>query len=237
MLVPDNCATAVDRGDAHVTRTDDTYRAFAEHYGCGVLPARVRRPRDKSLAEGTADIVEQWAIAPANEQTWRNVAEPDEYIDERVAWPDSCEMPDYGQTRDERLEEERGGLLPLPPGRFERCEWRRAKVAPDYHVRVDYMHYSVPCALVGRAVDVALTDREVRVFDGGERVASHPRLRGRKGQYSTDPSHMPDAHRAQLSPWSRERFESWADRVGPATGECVRRVLASRVVVACVQRA
>lgn len=231
VLVPDNCATATDRARPGVTKINDTYRRFAEHYGCGVLPARVRRPKDKSLAEGTVNIVEQWAIAPSHETCFRDLAEFGEYLDGRVAWLNAREMPDHGASRDERLLEELPFLLPLPPSRYELCEWRRAKVAPDYHVRVDYMHYSVPFALAGRTVDVGVTDRSVRVMDGGEVVAEHGRLRGRKGQYSTDESHMPPAHRDAGSPWSRERFESWADRVGPSTGACVRRLLDSRAVV------
>ncbi len=59
VLVPDNCATATDRVGSGVTRINDTYRRFAEHYGCGILPACVRKPKDKSLAEGTVNIVEQ----------------------------------------------------------------------------------------------------------------------------------------------------------------------------------
>ena len=231
VLVPDNCATATDRTCPGVTKVNDTYRRFAEHYGCGILPARVRRPRDKSLAEGTVNIVEQWAIAPSREMCFRDLGEFGEYLGGRVAWLNAREMPDHGESRDARLAEELPCLLPLPPARYELCEWRRAKVAPDYHVRVDYMHYSVPFALAGRTVDVGVTDRSVRVMDGGEVVAEHERLRGRKGQYSTDESHMPPAHRDARSPWSRERFESWADRVGPSTGACIRRLLDSRAVV------
>lgn len=231
VLVPDNCATATDRAGSHVTKINDTYRRFAEHYGCGILPARVRKPKDKSSAEGGVNIVEQWVIAPSKEMCFRDLAEINAYIADRVDWIDSRQMAEHGQSRDERLAEEAPHLLPLPCSRFEICEWRRAKVAPNYHVRIDYMHYSVPYALVGRTLDVGVTGEQVRIVDGGEVVASHTRLFGRKGQYSTDEAHMPAAHRDAQSPWSRERFECWADRVGPATGECIRRVLDSHAVV------
>lgn len=69
-------------------------------------------------------------------------------------------------------------------------EWRRCKVSPDYHVQCDYMRYSVPFRLVGRTLDVRLGASSVAVLDGGETVAEHRRLRGRRGQYSTDPAHM-----------------------------------------------
>ena len=231
MLVPDNCATATDRTGSGVTKINDIYRRFAEHYGCGILPARVRKPKDKSLAEGTVNIVEMWAIAPSHEEIFRDLDEFNEYLDDKVNWLNSRKMADYGVSRDDRLLEELPYLLPLPASRYELCEWKRAKVAPNYHVRIDYMHYSVPYTLVGRMVDVGVTDYKVRIMEGGELVAEHKRLRGYKGQYSTYEEHMPPQHKNAKNLWSRERFESWADRIGPATSECIRRHLDSRVVV------
>ena len=48
-------------------------------------------------------------------------------------------------------------MLPLPVQPYERCEWRSAKVGPDYHIVVDYGHYSVPHRLIGIQVDVSFT--------------------------------------------------------------------------------
>lgn len=58
-------------------------------------------------------------------------------------------------------------LMPLPAERYEMREWRSAKVAPDYHVTVDYMHYSVDHSLIGEQVDVKLTSSSVAVMHGG----------------------------------------------------------------------
>ena len=85
VLVPDNCATATDRTCPGVTKVNDTHRSFAEHYGCGILPARVRRPRDKSLAEWTVNIFERWAMAPSREMRFRGLGEFGECLDGRVA--------------------------------------------------------------------------------------------------------------------------------------------------------
>ena len=49
ILVPDNATTATHRkarGDAARFVTD-RYRQMADHYGVAVVPARVRKPRDK----------------------------------------------------------------------------------------------------------------------------------------------------------------------------------------------
>lgn len=60
MWVPDNAATATDRTAPQVTLVNKEYGRFAEHYGAAVVPARVRKPRDKSVAESCVDLVERW---------------------------------------------------------------------------------------------------------------------------------------------------------------------------------
>lgn len=233
MWVPDNAATATDRTNVpRVTLVNEEYGRFADHYGAAIVPARVRKPRDKSVAESCVDLVERWIIGPAGEMTFYTIDEFNEFCAERVAWLNSRPFAAKDGSRDSVFEEEeRMRLMPLPAERYEMCEWRSAKVAPDYHVTVDYMHYSVHHSLIGEQVDVKLTSSAVTVMHGGEVVAAHPRLHGRKGQYSTNAGHMPESHAALGDPWSPERFESWAKRVGPETASAIERVMGSRGIV------
>ena len=54
MLVPDNLKTGVDHTkDWFTPQINRTYREMAEHYNTVVMPARVRKPKDKPGAEGT----------------------------------------------------------------------------------------------------------------------------------------------------------------------------------------
>ena len=53
----------------------------------------------------------------------------------------------------------------------------------------------------------------------GRRIASHRRLTGR-GQPSTQPEHMPHAHRAHAE-WTPSRLIAWAAKTGPATAQVV----------------
>lgn len=215
-----------------VTLVNREYERFAEHYGAAVVPARVRRPRDKSVAESCVDLVERWIIGPSGEMTFYTIDEFNEFCAEKVAWLNSRPFSAKDGSRDSVFdEEERMHLMPLPAERYEMCEWRSAKVAPDYHVTVDYMHYSVDHSLIGEQVDVKLTSSAVTVMHGGEVAAAHPRLHGRKGQYSTNVEHMPENHAALDDPWSPERFASWAMRIGPETASAIDRVLASRAIV------
>lgn len=62
-----------------------------------------------------------------------------------------------------------------------------------------------------------LAQRTVEIFCNGNCIASHIRLTGRPGQYSTVVAHMPESHREYLQ-WNGERFLSWVEQV------CARQV-------------
>lgn len=232
MLVPDNCATATDRGSLYETLLNKDYERFAEHYGCAVVPARVRKPRDKSTAEGTVDLVEKWVIAPSSEMRFYTLDEFNEFCAQRVGWLNSRPFSAKEGSRSSLFDEEEAGqLMPLPAERYEMCRWCYPKVSPDYHVTIDYMHYSVPHSLIGRTLEAKVTASKVIVYDNGEPVCEHVRLTGRKGQYDTFDEHMPANHRDAGSPWSDERFLSWAAKIGPETELAIARVLDSRKIV------
>lgn len=232
MLIPDNCATATDRGSVHETLVNKDYERLAEHYGTAVVPARVRRPRDKSTAEGTVGLVEEWIVAPSSEMRFYTLEEFNEFCAERVAWLNSRPFSAKDGSREELFEaEEAERLQPLPAERYEMCRWCYPVVSPDYHITIDYMHYSVPYALIGRTLEAKVTASKVAVFDGGELICEHRRMTGRKNQYETFDEHMPPNHRDVGSPWSRDRFTSWAAKIGPETKAAIARVLDSRTVV------
>ena len=89
-----------------------------------------------------------------------------------------------------------------------------------FHIAVDGMYYSVPHQYIKDKVDVRVTDTTVEVFYNHDRIASHRRLHGRSGQYSTITAHMPDDHQKYLE-WNGDRFRRWADQIGPNTRKVV----------------
>ena len=88
------------------------------------------------------------------------------------------------------------------------------------------MYYSVPYQYIKNKVDVRMTDTTIEVFYNHDRIASHHRLHGRCGQYSTITEHMPDDHQKYLE-WNGDRFRRWADQVGPNTRKAVDAILTS----------
>lgn len=232
ILVPDQCSTATDRTPIYVTKINETYQDFAEHYSTAVVPARRSRPRDKSVVEGAVSICEQWIIAGLRNQVFFSLAELNEAILEKVGWLNGRSFKERDGSRLSIFEAEEKHLLKaLPHARYEHFEMRQAKVSPDYHVQVDYMRYSVDFNLIKQTLDVRVSDNRIKIYHSGVLVAEHARLYGRKGQFSTVRDHMPPNHQHCVSAWSPERFTKWAKNVGPATEVVIGDILASKVIV------
>lgn len=74
--------------------------------------------------------------------------------------------------RDIFEEHEQHLLADLPTTSWQHTEWKRAKVAPDFHIKVSTVRYSVPHQLVGRTVDVRITGQLLTVLDQGTTKAT-----------------------------------------------------------------
>jgi transposase len=232
LLVPDNLRAGVSKADRYEPALNPAYARLAEHYGTAVVPARVRRPRDKPVVEGSVRFVANQVAAVLRNRRFVGLAELNEAIFDEVAEINARPFQKREDSREIVFARDEVPLLtPLPPIRFELADLRKAKVSPNYHVQVEKNFYSVPSTLIGRSLDVRLTSHTIEVFDGGERVACHARLHGVRGRYQTVASHMPEGHRHRLADWTPQRFEQWAATIGPSTVAAVQAILASRKIV------
>ncbi len=59
-LVPDNLRSAVTSPHRDEPVLNASYQEMATHYGIAILPARVRKPRDKAKVEVAVQLVERW---------------------------------------------------------------------------------------------------------------------------------------------------------------------------------
>lgn len=230
ILVPDNLKTGVMKNAGVEVVLNRAYQELAEHYGTAVLPARVRKPKDKPSVEGTVGIISTWIIAALRGWKFFTLQELNEAIRGKL---EEFHLKPFQKKEGNRLGvflvEEKPLLLPLPPKEFEFAQWRVCTVAYNYHVSPDKMFYSVPYTYIKKKVDVRLTRTMVEVFLDGERIASHARKHGYPGQYSTLPEHMPEDHR-KYTHWNSERFLSWARSIGENTLAVVKAILASRKI-------
>jgi len=227
VLVPDNLKSGVSKACKYEPELNPTYADMAEHYGCAVLPARPRKPRDKAKVEAGVLIAQRWILAVLRHRTFYSLAELNAAIRDCLERLNNRPMRRLKKSRRELFETlDCPNALPLPARPYEYAEWHKAKVNFDYHIEVDDHYYSVPFQLLHERLDIRHTATTVEAFGKGERVAAHARSYV-KGGYTTIKEHMPPRHRAYAE-WSPERFIQWAGKTGEATAHLVEQVLAGR---------
>ena len=83
-LVPDNTKTGVSEASYWDPVLNRSYHELARHYGVAIVPARVRKPRDKPTAENAVRLVERWALAPLRHRQLFSLAEANAALAENV---------------------------------------------------------------------------------------------------------------------------------------------------------
>jgi len=218
LLVPDNTKTAVSKASRYEADLNKTYKEMADHYGCAIVPARPYSATDKAPVETSVQIVERRIIAKLRHSRFLSLEELSEAIHmETEALNDQPFQKQPGNRRSVFIETEQHELMKLPSRRYEYAQFKQAKVGFDYHVALDKAHYySVPYQFAGQQVLVRWTSHTLEVFADGERIACHIRDTDPHRRFITEPSHMPESHRA-VADWSPQRFISWAAKTGTAT--------------------
>jgi transposase len=215
-LVPDNLKAGITTPSRYEPGINRTYQDLADHYGCVVLPTRVRKPRDKAKVEVAVQIIERFVLAKLRNRRFFSLCELNVAILDCVEAINAKIMRRVGKSRRELLEGlDRPALSPLPTTPYSYAEWKRARVAPDYHIEIAGHYYSAPAKLIGETVEARISSATVEVFHKGQRVASHA-FSPVRTRHTTIAEHMPSAHR-RYAEWTPARMMSEAAKVGPAT--------------------
>jgi transposase len=227
MLVPDNCKTAVRHPCRYEPDLNPTYQEMAAHYGMAVIPARVRKPRDKAKVEAGVLLVERWILAALRKRTFFSLAGLNQAIAELLDRLNNRPFRKLEGNRAERFAKiDHPALRPLPAEAYSFAEWKKVRVNIDYHIDIERHYYSVPYALLHRELDVRYTAMTVEIFHRGQRIASHARS-SRIGGHTTIDAHRPKSHQRYLE-WTPERLVRWASTIGPFTALLVDKILQSR---------
>jgi transposase len=227
VLVPDNLKSGVSRACKYEPDINPTYSDMAGHYGCAVLPARPRKPRDKAKVENGVLIAKRWILAVLRHRTFYSLAELNTAIREQLEHLNNRPLRVVKKSRRELFETlDRPQALSLPARPYEYAEWYKARVQINYHIDIDRHHYSMPYQLLHERLDIRLTASVLEAYFEGKRVAAHIR-QFTPGGYTTLPEHMPPSHRFYAE-WNPARFIQWAGKIGEATARLVERILATR---------
>jgi len=226
-LVPDNLKAGITKPSRYEPGINRTYQDLADHYGCVVLPTRIVKPRDKAKVEVAVQIVERFVLAKLRNQTFFSLAELNAAIGDCVTAINAKVMRRVGKSRAELPETlERPALKPLPGEPYAYAEWKRARVAPDYHIEIADHFYSVPSKLIREIVEARFTSATVEIFHKGVRIASHA-FSAVRNRHTTITGHMPSAHR-RYAEWTPAKMMDQAANIGPATVALVEAIMKAK---------
>ena len=197
-FVPDNLKSGVHRAHRYEPEINRAYADFAEHYGVAILPARVRKPRDKAKVETGVQIVERWILARLRDRQFFSLAELNAAIAALLIELNERAFQKLdGSRRSRFIELDQPALKPLPARAYEYAQWKCAKVHPDYHIEVEHAYYSVPYSYIAARVEVRISARMVEIFAQRQLIAAHARL-FKRGARVTLEGHRPEKHRAVI---------------------------------------
>ena len=227
IIVPDNLKSGVERPCRYEPVINRTYEEMASHYGTAVIPARVRKPRDKAKAEVGVQVVERWILAALRNRTFFSLAELNQAIGRLLTRLNDRPFRKLDGSRRSLFETvDRPALRPLPEAPYVFARWKLARMNIDYHVEIEGHYYSAPSRLARRQLEVRYTRNTVECFFNHQRVACHRRS-FQRGGFTTDPAHMPESHRRHRQ-WTPSRIIRWAGKTGPATAELAEQIMLSR---------
>lgn len=228
LIVSDNLKSGVIRACFYEPEINRSYADMAAHYGAAILPARPYKPRDKAKVEAAVLLVQRWIIARLRNRRFFTLEELNAAIAEEVARLNARVSRHLGASRRQIFEAiERPAMSALPSTPYVHADWRRTSAGPDYHVRLEEHHYSIPYELIRQQLWARLTASTVEIFRSGKRVACHRRAAPGDTGYTTLREHMPASHRrhAEVTP---QALRDRASQVGAATALLVDAILRER---------
>ena len=224
-IVCDNLKTGVvshpKEGD--IVLTDD-YDAFGLHYVTAIMPAGVKKPKQKASVEGSVGKIATKIIARLRDQEFTSFEELCSAV--KKCLTDFNTTPfqkrDGGTRYQVWSQEEKNYLRPLPDLPYEIAHWVYARsVGLDFHIAYLKNRYSCPYQYSGKRVDLRITDKTLEIFYKNERLTSHllfPNYVSNK--YSTHIEDMPPAFQ-NITAWDDERIRKWAASIGEYTAKTI----------------
>jgi transposase len=227
IVVPDNLRSAVSKPCRYEPKLNPSYQDLAEHYNVAVIPARVRKPRDKAKAEAGVQLVQRWIIAALRNRTFFSLDELNQAIYGLLTRLNAKPFRKISGSRENLFAElDKPALAPLPTTHYQYADWKSVRLGINYHVQIEDHFYSAPHQLKGEILNARISVLSVELFLKSKRVACH--RRSSKRGYTTATEHMPKAHR-EYAEWTPERLINWAAETGGSTAKLVETILAGKV--------
>ncbi len=227
LVVPDNLKSGISKACFYEPDINPTYLDMANHYGTAVIPARVRKPKDKAKVEVAVQVVERWILARLRNRQFFSLQKLNQAIAKLLEDLNNKPFQKLPGSRKSVFKSlDRPSLNPLPSQPYQFAEWKIATVNVDYHIEAKGHYYSVPHTLIKKRIDVRITNNTIECFYKSKRIASHI-CSHHKGRHTTIKEHMPKSHQKWVQ-WTPQRLIRWAAKIGPHTKSLIENVLSSR---------
>ncbi len=229
VVVPDNLKSGVTKAHYYDPVVNPTYQDLANHYGVAVVPARVRKPKDKAKAEVGVQGIERRILAKLRDHTFFSVTEINAAIKPLLIEYNAVKFQKLPGSRvSEFIETDKPALKPLPKHDYSYADWKKVRAGIDYHIAFEHHYYSVPSKYRQQQLDLRITNTMLECFCKSKLIAVH--RRSYKRGYTTVKEHMPKSHQKHVD-WTPERLIRWAQKTGPQTTALIQTMLSSRPFV------
>ena len=199
-IVPDNLKAAVTRHGKYESELNEDFAAFAEHHGCTVMPARVRKPKDKALVEDAVKLVYQRIYTKLEGRVFYDLESLNQAIRVELEIYNNTPMSGGRPSRRQQYEDlEREAMGPLNPIRFELKKRRSATVLKNGYVGLEKSFYSVPTKYIGRKLNILYDSKKVKIYSASNELIAEHRRSYRMFEYVTDPQHLPKNQRQSMT--------------------------------------
>jgi transposase len=225
IVVPDNPKPVITKACPYEPDVNPSFAQMAAHFDVVVIPARVRKPKDKAVVEAAVGVATRWILAALRNRTFFSLAEANDAVQMLLTKLNSRPFKKMPGSRLSRFEEiDKPALKTLTPEKYEFVHIQKASVhIADYHVEFEKCWYSVPFHYRGREVEVRASAHTVEIFLRGKRIACHARHIS-PGKRTTVREHRPKNHQ-DYGDWPPERLVRWAAQMGPETKALIEKIL------------
>jgi transposase len=229
IIVPDNPKPVVTKPSPYEADINPSFAQMAAHFDVAVIPARIRRPKDKAKVEAAVGLATRWILAVLRKRTFFTLAEANTAVAvllERLNQKIFQKRPGSRKSLFEEID--KPALRPLPTNTFEFCTFKKASVNADYHFAFEQHCYSVPFKYRFNKVELRITHTTIEVLFEDKRIASHVREYS-PGKFTTIDEHRPKYHK-EYGNWSPESVIQRGKAIGTATSDLFTAILNSRPI-------
>jgi transposase len=197
VTVPDCLKQGVLKCHLYDPDLNPAYAELGKHYNTAIVPARPGHPKDKAIVEGLVKILMRYMRFRYRRRCFTSLAEINRALAECVAHINERRHSRFGVSRRERFDKvEKAALKALPDVPFDPGVWKTVKLHADCYVSVDGAYYSAPHIHRFKELRAKLTEHQVEIFLGLERLAIHARDRHRCGHRIGIDEHFPPESQA-----------------------------------------